>query len=81
MENISKLKELPNPIITYDTDLIVRVSALTIGGSDSICITMNSLESIKVTCYECIGIVDYVGYAVTYLIIGDIVVMSAVVSW
>jgi threonine dehydrogenase-like Zn-dependent dehydrogenase len=77
-----KLQELPVPIITDETDIIVKVSALTICGSD-LHLYHNELSGVHkgdILGHECIGIVDQIGSQVSLFNIGDRVVVSAVIS-
>jgi threonine dehydrogenase-like Zn-dependent dehydrogenase len=77
-----KISEVPVPIITDATDVIVKVTALTVCGSD-LHLYHNEFSGVHkgdILGHECIGIIDQVGSLVTSLNIGDRVVVSAVIS-
>ena len=77
-----KLMDKPVPIITDPTDVIVRVTALTLCGSD-LHLYHNEIQGLHkgyILGHECVGVVDQIGTSVNTLNVGDRVVVSAVIS-
>jgi len=75
-------EEVPNPVISQPTDVIVKMSATTICGTD-LHILKGDVPEVKVgriLGHEGIGVITEVGSGVTQLAVGDRVILSCVSS-
>ena len=77
-----RVLESPVPLVTLATDVIVKVTASTVCGSDLHLYhdLVPGLKKGDIMGHESIGIVDQVGTAVKNFKIGDRVVISAVIA-
>jgi alcohol dehydrogenase len=75
-------EEVPNPTIKHDSDVIVRMVATTICGTDLHILKgdVPEVEVGRILGHEGIGIITEVGSGVTQLAVGDRVILSCVSS-
>jgi threonine dehydrogenase-like Zn-dependent dehydrogenase len=77
-----KLEESPMPIVTDQTDAIIKITATTVCGSDLHFYhnEVPGMEKGDILGHECVGIVDDIGSEVSNIKRGDRVVVSAVIA-
>jgi alcohol dehydrogenase len=75
-------EEVPNPCIKHPTDVIVKMAATTICGTDLHILKgdVPEVEVGRILGHEGIGVITEVGEAITQLAIGDRVILSCVSS-
>jgi alcohol dehydrogenase len=75
-------EDVPNPVITRATDVIVKMDATTICGTDLHILKgdVPEVEVGRILGHEGIGIITEVGASVTQLVVGDRVILSCVSS-
>ena len=74
--------EVPNPVIRHSTDVIVKMVATTICGTDLHILKgdLPEVEVGRILGHEGIGVITEIGSAVTQLSVGDKVILSCVSS-
>jgi alcohol dehydrogenase len=75
-------EDVPNPVITRATDVIVKMDATTICGTDLHILKgdVPEVEIGRILGHEGIGVITEVGASVTQLVVGDRVILSCVSS-
>ena len=75
-------QDVPNPVITRATDVIVKMDATTICGTDLHILKgdVPEVEIGRILGHEGIGVITEVGASVTQLVVGDRVILSCVSS-
>jgi alcohol dehydrogenase len=75
-------EDVPNPVITRATDVIVKMDATTICGTDLHILKgdVPEVEVGRILGHEGIGVITEVGASVTQLVVGDRVILSCVSS-